>query len=106
MQPNISTPQHIRNSYSFSLQEGFSVRTPQVKTFPSIPLSSFPSSSPLNHHDQLAASIKALEARTDLLESPSRKKLATFEGSPTVLTPNSQDNRFRPQFANNCEGRG
>ena len=88
MQPNIGTPQHIRNSYSFSLQEGFSARTPQLKTFPSIPLAPYPTPPP-NHHDHLAASIKALEARTDLLDSPSRKKLVPFESSPTVLSTTS-----------------
>lgn len=81
------------------MQEQFALRSPQNKGFPQQQPPFFPTHH--NHQDNLAASIKSLEARIENVESPGRKKVATGESSPTLFS--STDNKYKPQFPTSTE---
>jgi hypothetical protein len=71
MQPYISSPQHVRNSYGYTFHDSYLSKTPQAKGFPTH--SNYFPSQPYN--DKLTSSIRNIDNKADLIESPSRKKL-------------------------------
>ena len=100
MQPNIGSPQAIRNSYGYAYQEGFHPRTPQSKGFPT--QSNY--FHPQGYNEKLTTSIRNIDSKGTLIESPSHKKLNPAEGSPTTFgLANFNESKFKPYFPSNSD---
>ena len=103
MQSQYSSPQHIRNSYGFSMQGGFPGKVEPKKGFP------VDGSKTPNHQRQehLASAIRNLEDSNASIDSPQLKKFNAGKESPFLSGQgNSGDSKFKAVFPGGKETGG